>query len=429
MNRILTKLFAQPALSGIAFSLMGAIFAGSAQTPPEQSSQAAPPQTQIFTADQLNNLVAPIALYPDGLLSQVLVASTYPLEVVEAQQWLQANLNLSSTQLTDAAKQQPWDPSVQALVVFPDVLKRLNQDIRWTTDLGNAFLAQEADVMAAVQGLRASAETRGRLTSTPQQTVTTETQGGQPAIVIQPANPEVVSVPTYDPAYVWGAPVDGSYPSLYYPTYGFGWGPAVDLGFWDGWGWGPNWFGGTIFIDNDFFRRHGFHRDGDRDRGFDRGRERWAHNPGHRLGIPYPNRQLAGRFQAASTASRANQSGFGAPNPANEPNAGRNAIPSVRPDNIRPNANPQAMPGNPQGFRDMSPRVSPQGGAARSFSTPQSPPMRIAPPNNPGFGGGAMRGFGGGGHFGGAPGRGFGGGGFGGGHGFGGGGHGGGGHR
>jgi hypothetical protein len=437
MNRNSTSLFVVPALSGIAFILMGALFTGSAQTPPPQDSQAAPPQTQTFTADQLTDLVAPIALYPDGLLSQMLVASTYPLEVVEAQQWLQANPTLSGAQLTDAAKQQPWDPSVQALVAFPDVLKRLNQDVRWTTELGNAFLAQPTDVMAAVQRLRASAQANGRLTSTPQQTVSTETQNGQPAIVIQPANPDVVYVPTYDPAYIWGPPVFGSYPSLYYPTYGLGWGPGIDLGLWGGWGWGPNWFGGTIFIDNDFFHRHGFDRDrddrnrGDRDRGFNR--ERWAHDPGHRLGVPYPNRQLEGRFQAASTASRGNRGGFGAPNPVSQPNGGRNALQGPRPDN-RPNANRQAMPGNPQGSRDLSPRVSPQGGAARSIPTPQSPPMRIAPPNNPGFGGGAMRGFGGG-HFGGAPGggRSFGGGhgGFGG-PGFGGGGHGfggGGGHR
>lgn len=145
MNRNSTRSFVVPALSGIAFILMGALFTGSAQTPPPQGSQAAPAQIQTFTADQLTDLVAPIALYPDGLLSQVLVASTYPLEVVEAQQWLLGNPTLSGTQLTDAAKQQPWDPSVQALVAFPDVLKRLNQDIRWTTDVGNAFLAQEAD--------------------------------------------------------------------------------------------------------------------------------------------------------------------------------------------------------------------------------------------------------------------------------------------
>src|SRR5260370_22053010 len=125
---------------------------------------------------------------------------------VEAQQWLQGNPNLRGTQLTEAAKQQAWDPSVQALVAFPDVLKRLNQDIQWTTALGNAFLAQQADVMAAVQQLRTSAQANGRLTSTPQQTGTTETQGGQPVIFIQSANPDVVYVPTYDLAYIWAPP-------------------------------------------------------------------------------------------------------------------------------------------------------------------------------------------------------------------------------
>ena len=112
---------------------MGALFTGSAQTLPPQDSQAAPPQTQALTADQLTDLVAPTALYPDGLLSQALVASTYPLEVVEAQQWLQKNPTLHGTELTHAVQQESWDPSVQALVAFPDVLKRLNQDIRWTT--------------------------------------------------------------------------------------------------------------------------------------------------------------------------------------------------------------------------------------------------------------------------------------------------------
>jgi hypothetical protein len=426
MDRDSTRLLLVPALAGIAFILTNALFIVSAQTPPPYS-QAAPPQTQTFTADQLTNLVAPIALYPDGLLSQVLVASTYPLEVVEAQQWLQRNPTLRGTQLTDAAKQQSWDPSVQALVAFPDVLNRLNQDIRWTTDLGNAFLTQEPDVMAAVQRLRASAQANGRLTSTPQQTVSTETQDGQPAIVIEPANPDVIYMPAYDPAYVWGPPVWGYYPSLYYPAFGFGWGPGINLGFcfggwggWGDWGWGPNWFGGTVFVNNVFFHRHGFHCDRDSD--FNR--ERWAHNPGHRLGVPYPNRQLAGRYQAASAASRANLSGFGAHNPVNQPNGGRNAFQgAARPGNL-PNANRSAMPGNnpgnPQGFRGVSPR----GEASRSFPAPQSRPIQPAPRNS--FGGGAPRGFGGGGHnFGGALGGGRS---FGGGHGFGGsGGHGGGG--
>src|SRR5271155_4084403 len=147
-----------------------------------QASQAPAP---AFPPDQLNAMVAPIALYPDNLLSQVLVASTYPLEVVEAAQWLRQNRNLQGQQLVDAAKQQNWDPSIQALVVFPDVIARLNSDIRWTTDLGNAFLAQQADVMNAVQGLRAQAEASGKLNSNSQETVTSQTQGDQSAIAIQ----------------------------------------------------------------------------------------------------------------------------------------------------------------------------------------------------------------------------------------------------
>ena len=371
MSRNSTRLFVVPALSGIAFILMGAPFTGSAQTPPRDSQ--APPQAQHFTADQLTELVAPIALYPDPLLSQVLVASTYPMEVVEAQQWMQQHSKLKGAQLAEAAKQQPWDPSVQALVAFPDVLKLLNQDIRWTQDLGNAFLAQPADVMAAVQRLRASAQANGRLESTPQQTVSTETQHGQQAIVIESANPDVVYVPIYDPSYVWGSG-EGSY----------GWGSGTDLSYWggsDGWGWGSNWFGDAVFVNNNFLGRHGFR--GDWDRGTNR--ERWEHNPDHRLGVPYPNRQLAGRYQAASLASRANRVGSGIPNSVNRPNAG-NVFPGARPDN-RPNANRMATPVTP-------PRVSPQGGAARGFPMPQRPPMRIPPPNNPGFGRG---------HFGGPP--------------------------
>ena len=267
MDRNSTRLLVAPALAGILLILTGALVTGSAQTPPPDS-QAAPSeaqQTQIFTADQLTDLVAPIALYPDGLLSQVLVASTYPLEVVEAQQWLLQNSTLRGTQLTDAAKQQSWDPSVQALVAFPDVLNRLNENVAWTRDLGNAFLAQEADVMAAVQRLRASAQANGRLTSTAQQTVSTDTQSGQPAIVIQPASPDVVYVPVYDPAYVWGPAAVGYYPSLFYPAFGFGWGSGINLGLcfsswggWGGWGWGPNWFGRTVVVNNNFFHRYGF---------------------------------------------------------------------------------------------------------------------------------------------------------------------------
>jgi hypothetical protein len=284
----------------------------------EQTPPVAPPaqqpqvqQTQLLTPQQLNNLVAPIALYPDPLLGQILVASTYPLEIVEASQWLQRNKNLSGQALMDAAKQQTWDPSVQALVAVPDALAKLNQDIRWTTDLGNAFLAQEADVMNAVQEMRARAQDKGVLASTPQQTVTTEAQGGRQIIIIQPADPQVIYVPSYDPVYVWGPPVYGYYPPLYYSGFGFHFGFGFNLSFcfgswggwggWGGWGWGPNWFGHTVFINNSFFPRYGFrHGYGG---GF-AGRTIWAHDPVHRLGIPYGNPQIAARFRGPSMAPR-----------------------------------------------------------------------------------------------------------------------------
>ena len=424
MDRNSTRLLVAPALAGIILILTGALVTVSAQTPPPNSQAAETQKTQILTADQLTDLVAPIALYPDGLLSQVLVASTYPLEVVEAQQWLQQNPTLRGTQLTDAAKQQTWDPSVQALVAFPDVLNRLNENVGWTRDLGNAFLAQEADVMAAVQRLRASAQANGRLNSTAQQTVSTDTQSGQPAIVIQPANPDVIYVPVYDPAYVWGPPVVGYYPPLFYPAFGFGWGSGINLGLcfsswggWGGWGWGPNWFGRTVVVNNNFFHRNGF-RGGP---GFDRAN--WVHNPSHRLGIPYPNRQVAGRFPGSSPATRGNMGGPGVRTPVIPPGGGRNGFQGGG-NRMGVPGNPNRMaipgnPGNPQAFPGMSPR----GGAARSFPAPPTRQMQTVPHMNPGFGGGGMRGFPGGGHgFGGGGGRSFGGGGFGGGHGGGGGG-------
>jgi uncharacterized protein DUF3300 len=275
------------------------------------AAQQAPPP---LSPEQLDNLVAPVALYPDPLLGQVLAASTYPLEITEAQQWLQRNRNLQGAQLLDAAKQQNWDPSVQALVAFPDALNLLGNDIRWTTDLGNAFLAQQADVMNAVQAMRARAQANGRLQSTPQQVVTTDTQGGQNAIEIQPANPQVIYVPVYQPEYVYGPPVWGAYPDLWYPPgfgfgFGFGFGAGLFIGGlfpgwfgWGGWGWGLGWFGHGLglFVNTGFFGRYGFHGGfGGRFGGGGFGsRMAWAHDPGHRMGVPYPNQAVASRFNS-----------------------------------------------------------------------------------------------------------------------------------
>ena len=277
-------------------------------------SQTAPP-AQLLPPEQLDNLVAPIALYPDPLLGQVLAASTYPLEIVVAQQWLQLYNNLRGPQLMDAARQQNWDPSVQALVAFPDVMALLTRDVQWTTDLGNALLAQQADVMSAVQRMRGRAEQNGRLAATPQQTVTTETQNDQNAIAIQPADPQVVYVPSYNPAYVWGQPAAGAYPPLSYPPADNGWdfGPAVFIGSlfagllgWGGWGWGLSWLTHALFLNNLFFSHFGFHGLGG---GFGSGYGAttvWAHNPVHRLGVPYANGIVASRY----SSGRYNSGGY-----------------------------------------------------------------------------------------------------------------------
>src|SRR5499427_8378408 len=164
------------------------------------TGNAVPQNAVKIPADQLDALVAPIALYPDNLLSQTLVASTYPLEIIQLQQWLDKNQHLAGNQqaLSDAVKKQPWDPSIQAMAALPDLVKRLADDIQWTTDLGNAFLAQQSDVMDAVQRMRKKAQDKGSLKSNEQQKVETQkVESGQQVIIIEQANPEVVYVPSY----------------------------------------------------------------------------------------------------------------------------------------------------------------------------------------------------------------------------------------
>ena len=393
------------------------------QSTPQNASQAA---TQPrLTPEQLDNLVAPIALYPDPLLSQVLVASTYPLEVVEAQQWLKQNSSLGGQQLMAAAQQQNWDASVQALVAFPDVLDTLTQDVQWTTALGNAFLAQQQDVMAAVQRMRAQAQANGRLASNAEQTVNTANQDGQSAIEIQPANPDVVYVPQYDPMYIWGPPAWGYYPALYYPAYGYGFWPGINIGLcfggwgwggwgWGGWGWSPGWFGGNVFVNYGFFNHFGFRSGfGGHFGGGQFGRGVWAHNPEHRLGVAYPNRQLTSRYGAASTAARANSlSGFRSAGSGMRNSFGQSSGGANR-SGFAGGAGRSAMPGA-QGFRGgtqgmgrsyqspaygRSPGMS--GNSYRSFSG-SSPAFRggSAPAfrgSAPSYGGGGFRGYSGGG--------------------------------
>jgi hypothetical protein len=278
------------------------------QPAPESAPPPPPPPGQSLTTDQLDGLVAPIALYPDPLLSQILVASTYPLELVEASQWLQRNPGLTGPALTQAAQQQNWDASIQALVVFPDLVKRLNQDITWTTNLGNAFLAQQPEVMDAVQRMRLNAQEAGKLTSTSQQKVKTTNDSGRPIINIEPADPNVIYLPNYDPAYIWGPPLYYPYANWFYPPFVggayFGFGVGIPIGFyfgfgwggWGGWGWHPGWGNHTVIVNNNFIHRNNFNvgRDGSL-----RGNSAWSHDSAHRQGVPYANAAVSSRYGGA----------------------------------------------------------------------------------------------------------------------------------
>jgi uncharacterized membrane protein YgcG len=224
--------------------------------PPDQGAS----QGQPLSPEELGQLVAPIALYPDALVAQVLAASTYPTQVVEADRWVQSQGNMPPDQLAAAANQQDWDPSVKALVAFPSVLAQMDRNIQWTTDLGNAYYNQPDDVMSAVQTMRARAQSAGTLHNTPQQVVSDD--GGD--IVIAPANPQVVYVPVYNPWGVYGAPI-GVFPGYYYgPPAGvyfgsglaIGFGVGIGIGIWSNWGWGwhswhPDWHHRAIYYGGD----------------------------------------------------------------------------------------------------------------------------------------------------------------------------------
>jgi hypothetical protein len=288
--------------------LPGNVISGMPSTRPEQTAL---PQAQSTKtpAEQLDSLVAPIALYPDTLLAQALVASTYPLELIQLQQWLARNPGLKDQALADAVEKQSWDPSIQALAGLPDVVKRLADDIQWTTDLGNAFLAQQSDVMDAVQRMRKKAQEKGNLKSTEQQKVETQVVESKSVIVIEQSNPKVMYVPSYDPVVVYGPPV---YPYPYYPYYpgyyaaglAISFGVGVAMGAWWGGGWGCGWGNNNININNNNNFNRNSNIGGNRPsnlpaRGGNRGNiggGNWSHNPQHRGGAPYRDRATADRF-------------------------------------------------------------------------------------------------------------------------------------
>lgn len=271
-------------------------------------------QASLYSRDQIDQMVAPIALYPDALMSQVFMAATFPEQVTEADQWVRANPGLTGQQLDDALATATWDPSIIALCKFPTVLDRMAGNIKWTTDLGNAFLNQKADVMDAVQTLRRAAYQDGHLRTTSQQRVVFQDQ----AIVIQPYNPEVVYVPVYQPAVVYG-PV-WSYPTYYYPSV---WDYSPGASFVNGFFWGLGFrvgnilFGGcdwyhhdvyvnnTVIVRNSIFHnspyyRHGYWRRGGYGRhAWHRHVERSAYVRGG--GAPYGGRSH-GRIRGIHTA-------------------------------------------------------------------------------------------------------------------------------
>jgi hypothetical protein len=324
--------------SGLAVAL--------AQTPEAQSQVlTTTKEAPKIPNDQLDSLVAPIALYPDQLLSQTLVASTYPLEIIQLEQWSEKNKNLKDKALAEAVQKQNWDPSVQAMAAFPDVAKRLADDIQWTTDLGNAFLAQESDVMDAVQRMRAKAQGKGSLKTTAQQKVETQTAEGKQVIVVQQANPDVVYVPSYDPTVVYGPPVY-PYPPIYYPPPGyyaagaaiaFGTGVALGAAWGGNWGWNCGWGHGDVNVNVNNKYVNNYNKNNYNKANFNKQGGNWQHNPQHRGGAPY-NRasanqvqnQLASRGQggagagnrAGGGAEAGNRPGGGGAGTANRPGGG-----------------------------------------------------------------------------------------------------------
>lgn len=269
-----------------------------AATPP-------PPDEQALKPAQLEALVAPIALYPDALLANVLAASTYPLEVVQADRWLGERKTLKGDKLKAEVDKQQWDDSVKALVSTPDVLTMMSQKIDWTKDLGDAVLAQQPDVMDAVQRLRAKAQSNDKLVTTKQQKVSVQQAEGKQVIVIEPTDPNTLYVPYYDPATVYGTWPYAEYPPYYFaaPSYigagliatGIAFGAGFAIARWGNyWGGGCNW-GNRNFVIN---RSNTINNIGGN----------WQHNPAHRQGVRYNNAAVQQRFgnnaQRAGSANR-----------------------------------------------------------------------------------------------------------------------------
>jgi hypothetical protein len=327
---------------------------------PAMAGQPAP----IYSAQQLDQLLAPIALYPDPLLAQILMAATYPLEVVQAARWLEepSNATLRGDQLAAALEPIDWDPSVKALVAFPRIVQMMNGQLQWMQQLGDAFLAQQGEVMDAVQRLRRQAEAAGNLATTTQQVVT---QQG-PDIVVGPANPGVIYVPYYNPTVVYGAWPYPAYPPYYFPPppgyvyaaglyFGIGFAIVAPLWGWDDWDWRHRY----IHIDADRYNRINRY-DIERRHRPALDRDRWEHDPYHRRGVAYRDPADRARFtrqQSGSPAERRAYRGYAtaAPSPAPQSRAAP-AAPRTQRQVAAPTGRGAAIP--PQTQAPVAPNVS-----------------------------------------------------------------------
>ena len=360
-------------LAAFVLATFSPIAAGTA-TAQNQPAPAPQASDQLLKPEQLDALVAPIALYPDNLLSLVLMASTYPLEVVQADRWVKENKNLKGDEQKAEVDKQGWDDSIRSLVATPDVLSMMSTKLDWTMKLGDAVLAQQADVMDSIQRLRSKAEANNKLTTTKQQTVVKRQEQGRQIIAIEPTDPETIYVPYYDPAVVYGSWPYPAYPPYYfgYPGYiaggliatGLAFGTGYALGRWASggnyWGGGFNWNNNNININ--------------RPRVNPLNGSNWQHRAEHRHGVRYNNRNVQNRFGNNRTrAGAANRMDFrgrggnqvirpgGGPG-ANRPGAGGGGVqrpgqrPSAgqRPSGGRPSAGQRPSGGRPSAGRRPS---------------------------------------------------------------------------
>jgi hypothetical protein len=303
-----------PPLSAAGLMAQAADPAVTGSAPEPATASASPASGGGFPPDHLEQLVAPIALYPDALLTQVLMASTYPLEIVEANRFMSKNPELKDDALDKALMDQDWDPSVKSLCKLPDVLKKMSENLDWTQDLGDAVLEQQTEVMDTIQRMRGKAYEAGNLKTSEQQVVT---QQQDKIIVIESPDPEIVYVPTYSSTVVYGS--SWGYPSYYYPPmypayppgYGlisFGVGMAVGAAIWGDCNWG--WGGSDINIDidryNEFNRNTNINADRTRVEARQGGGNKgsWQHDASHRKGVNYRDQNTAQKYGGASGANR-----------------------------------------------------------------------------------------------------------------------------